>query len=112
MHCEWVVLVDLAGFDEPVTRPSTRSPEVPGCSCRTATAVIQRRRRCLARPRLRCCTIAGIQGCRPAAAAIQRHCGCPARPYVGRVFPGDARRSCELATAPGKVRVIEELIEQ
>src|SRR3954463_9560036 len=28
MHCEWVVLVGLVSFDEPVTGPSTRSPEV------------------------------------------------------------------------------------
>ena len=39
MHCEWVDLVDLVGlvsFDEPVTGPPTRSPEVP------AAAVVQR----------------------------------------------------------------------
>ena len=29
MHCEWVALVDLVSFYEPVTGPSTRSPEVP-----------------------------------------------------------------------------------
>ena len=28
MHCEWVVLVVLARFDEPVTGPSPCSPEV------------------------------------------------------------------------------------
>src|SRR5215471_16977580 len=28
MHCEWVVLVVLVSFDEPVTGPSPWSPEV------------------------------------------------------------------------------------
>ena len=37
MHCEWVVLVILVSFDEPVTGPSPWSPEVlPRVFCRTA----------------------------------------------------------------------------
>jgi hypothetical protein len=46
MHCEWVVLVVLVvlvSFDEPVTGPSTRSPEVPaaGAMQRSSIAIRQ-----------------------------------------------------------------------
>ena len=36
MHCEWVVLVVLVSFDEPVTGPSARSPEVLAARRRAA----------------------------------------------------------------------------
>lgn len=43
MHCEWVVLVILFNFDEPVTGLSTRSPEVPAAAAvqRSSIAICQ-----------------------------------------------------------------------
>jgi hypothetical protein len=65
MHCEWVVLVVLVSFDEPVTGPSTRSPEVPAAAAMQRSSIaIHQARAAAARPWVATCSGVWARRCR------------------------------------------------
>src|SRR6478672_1326097 len=91
MRCEWVVLVVLVRFDEPVTGPSTWSPEVLGC-----------RRRCSEPSRGSRIDGSGLGAM--LAALCEPIPGSGTNPWIGSEHPRGLPRYCRATIAHGARR--------